>query len=71
MKKKSLAWPYYKSGRITGFDRTWENNKNWILKKTGREGVDSAGLDYDQVAGFCQHGNELSCSIKQGSFLII
>jgi hypothetical protein len=30
--------------------------------------LDSAGLGYGPVAGFCEHGNELSDSIRKDIF---
>jgi hypothetical protein len=37
----------------------------WILKnKMGGRGLDSSGPGYEQVADFCENGNELAGSIK-------
>jgi hypothetical protein len=45
--------------------RRWEDNINMDLREIGinRE-LDSAGSGYGPVAGFCEHGNKLSGSIK-------
>jgi hypothetical protein len=38
-------------------------------KSMGECGLDSCVLGYGPVAGSCEHGNELSGSIKAGNFL--
>jgi hypothetical protein len=41
----------------------------WFLDKWDeRHGQDRSGLGYGQVAGFCEHGNEHSGSLKYEEF---
>jgi len=35
----------------------------------GRCALDASGLGYEIVADYCEHGNELSGSIRSGNFL--
>jgi hypothetical protein len=46
--------------------RRWEDNIKMDLKETEIDGgeLDSAGSGLDPVAGLCEHGNELSSSIR-------
>jgi hypothetical protein len=45
----------------------WEDNIKMDLREIGTDGgeLDSAGSGQDPVAGFCEHGNEPSGSIKK------
>jgi hypothetical protein len=49
----------------------WEDNIKMDLQEVGCGGMDWIKLnqDRDRVAGTCECGNELSCSIKCGKFL--
>ena len=48
----------------------WKDNIKKVLKeKDGRHGLNSSGLEQEQMAGSCQHGNESSGSIKCKVFL--
>jgi hypothetical protein len=52
--------------------RRWEDNVRMDIRETGWESVDGINLDQDKdqwLAGFCEHGNEPSGSIKEGNFL--
>ena len=50
--------------------RRWEDNiKIYILEVVWEPGLDQSGSGYGQAAGCCECGNELSGSIKYGSFL--
>jgi hypothetical protein len=45
----------------------WKDNIKMYLREIGLEsGLDSSGSEYKPVAGSCERGNELSCSIKGG-----
>ena len=46
--------------------RRWDDNIKMDLKWDGRARIDSG---WGQVAGCCEHGNELPVSIKCGEFL--
>jgi hypothetical protein len=48
--------------------RRWEDNIKMNLRKIG---IDSAGSGYDPLAGFCEHGNEPSGSIKKVGHCLI
>jgi hypothetical protein len=47
--------------------RRWEDNIKMDLRETGIDGVNWIRLAQDggPMAGFCEHGNELSDSIKK------
>jgi len=48
----------------------WEDSIKMVFKKwDGVHGLDRYGSEQKQVAGSCQCGNELSCSIKCAKFL--
>jgi hypothetical protein len=49
----------------------WEDNIRRDLREIGWEGVEQMHLAQDKgpVAGYCEHGNEPSVSIKGGEFL--
>jgi hypothetical protein len=50
--------------------RRWEDNIKMDLREAGwGRGMDRSGSGYEQVAGFCKCGNELSRYIKRGEFL--
>jgi hypothetical protein len=39
----------------------------WVFSKWDRErGMDYAGSGWRNLAGFCEHGTEISCVIKMG-----
>jgi hypothetical protein len=40
----------------------------WIFRKWGG-GMNGAGSGWGRVAGTCEYGNEISCSINVGNFL--
>jgi len=49
--------------------RRWEDNIKLDLRETGIDGANWIQLAQDsQVAGFCEHGDEHSGSIKKGYF---
>jgi hypothetical protein len=40
-----------------------------LRNRTGRRGMDYPASKQWPVAGLCEHGNEIYCAIKCGSFL--
>jgi hypothetical protein len=46
--------------------RRWDENIKMDLRETGMDGVNWIRLAQGPVAGFCEHGNELSGSMKKG-----
>jgi hypothetical protein len=48
----------------------WDDNIKMDLREIGwGYGLDLSGSGQGPVAGYCEHGNELSVSIKAGEFL--
>jgi hypothetical protein len=50
----------------------WEDNIKLYIRETGINGgeLDSAGSGLGQVAGFCEHGNEPSGSMKKAEYFL-
>jgi hypothetical protein len=52
--------------------RRWEDNIKMDLREIGIDGANWIRLAHDRVpvAGFCQHGNEPSGSIKKAGYCV-